>query len=158
MLLSPVDRNSQQSVIGIEEFYLSQTEDWNPEDSLSEGRGTAREKRGFQHNLFVFTLPQLACRVFPDQKLNLCPVCWECRVLTTGPPGKSSTQVYVLSEQSTDKSGTLCFTVSEPGPQVHSEPAGPRHRAGVLERTGVPGKEALTLEFLLLTTAVLFGH
>ena len=30
---------------------------------------------------------------FPDQKLNLCPLPWKCRVLTTGPPGKSQHQV-----------------------------------------------------------------
>ena len=30
---------------------------------------------------------------FPDQELNLCPLHWKCRVLTTGPPGKSQQQV-----------------------------------------------------------------
>lgn len=95
---SPIDRNSQQSVIGIEESFIRARQDWNPEDSLSESQGPAPEKRGFQHNLvFFFWLP-LACRVFPDQELNLWPMCWERRVLTTGPPGKSSVQVYVLSE------------------------------------------------------------
>lgn len=100
VLLSPVDRNSQQSVIGIEESFIRARQDWNPEDSLSESQGPAPEKRGFQHNLvfFFFWLP-LACRVFPDQELNLWPMCWERRVLTTGLPGKSSAQVYVLSER-----------------------------------------------------------
>ena len=26
---------------------------------------------------------------FPNQGLNLGPLCWDCRVLATGPPGKS---------------------------------------------------------------------
>ena len=30
------------------------------------------------------------CGIFPDQRSNLCPLNWEHRVLTTGPPRKST--------------------------------------------------------------------
>ena len=33
-------------------------------------------------------------RNFPNQGWNPCPLQWKCRVLTTGPPGKSSLRVY----------------------------------------------------------------
>ena len=32
---------------------------------------------------------------FPDQGLNPCPVQWKHGVLTTGPPGKSSTILFL---------------------------------------------------------------
>ena len=31
----------------------------------------------------------VACGILPDQRRNLCLLCWELRDLTTGPPGKS---------------------------------------------------------------------
>ena len=33
---------------------------------------------------------------FPDQGSNLCPLHWEHRVLTTGPPGKSQSQTFLV--------------------------------------------------------------
>ena len=42
----------------------------------------------FKKYLFIW-LWTVYCGTFPDQGLNLGPLHWECRVLATGPPGKS---------------------------------------------------------------------
>jgi len=44
--------------------------------------------------LCCFSLGRTACRIFPDQGSNPCPLPWECRVLTTGPPGKSKAKLW----------------------------------------------------------------
>ena len=38
---------------------------------------------------FFYCAVQHVGSYFPKQGLNLCPLRWEPRVLTTGPPGKS---------------------------------------------------------------------
>ena len=40
-------------------------------------------------NYLFFFFGHKAYGIFPDQGLNSCPLCWKCRILTTGPPGKS---------------------------------------------------------------------
>ena len=47
--------------------------------------------------LFIYlSVPmQYAGSWFPNQSLNLCPLHWEPRVLTTGPPGKSLKESYL---------------------------------------------------------------
>lgn len=128
VLLSPVDRNSQQSVIGIEESFIRARQDWNPEDSLSESQGPAPEKRGFQHNLVFFFLAPLGLQGLPRPGTE--PVAY---VLGAQSPNHRPTRkvfrtgLCLVRKKSPDKSGTLSFTVSEPGPQVHSESARPWH-------------------------------
>ena len=41
-------------------------------------------------DIISFFLPHHLGSLFPDQGLNLCPLQWERKVLTTGPPGKSN--------------------------------------------------------------------
>ena len=44
----------------------------------------------------TFQLLVVACGVsFPDQGSNPGPLHWECRVLTTGPPGKSLHGIFI---------------------------------------------------------------
>ena len=46
--------------------------------------------KGRKQDLFILTMPYSTWDTeFPDQGLHPCSLHWECRVLTTGPPGKS---------------------------------------------------------------------
>ena len=45
--------------------------------------------------LVACELLSAACGIeFPDQGSNLGPLHWECGVLATGPPGKSSEEIF----------------------------------------------------------------
>ena len=51
----------------------------------------------FNYALFFcccFLAMRHAGSYFPDQGSNLCPLQWKSGVLTTGPPGKSSTSIF----------------------------------------------------------------
>ena len=47
-----------------------------------------------EKNLFFFFAPRHVESQFPHQGLNLCPLHWKCRVLTTVPSGKSSESFF----------------------------------------------------------------
>ena len=56
-----------------------------------------KDDRLFSGNVINLFTGHEGCHVgsqFSDQGLNLCPLHWECRVLTTGPPKKSKPRYF----------------------------------------------------------------
>ena len=57
--------------------------------------------------LFFF-LHLVACRSkFPSQGSKLCPLWWKCRVLATGPPGKSHDSHFPCKAKEAETLGKL---------------------------------------------------